>query len=134
MSNPPQYKAAAASYAKSPSPAFASALVVFLAEDASLYQLLLVRAFAQAQIDEERIIAFPLSRHLADKQAAVLRERLRITDPTEPLPRHLLTTFVCRQCREFRGQLIPASAEASNEMPMYALHPCKTIARAREID
>jgi len=114
-----EYKAAASNYRKTPSPAIATGFVRFLAEDASLYQLLLVRAFAQAQIDRARIYAFPLSRHLADKQAAVLRERLSIADANEPLPIHLLTTFVCRHCREFRGALIGPTAEATKELPMF---------------
>ena len=113
-----EYCAAYNNYQKTPSPGVAVALVCYLARNTTMYQLQLVHAFAQAQIDRERIYVFPLSKHLADKQASVLRERLNIDD-TKPLPIHMLSSFVCRVCREFRGSLIDAKADASNELPMF---------------
>ena len=113
-----EYRAAYANYQRAPSPAVTTGFVRYLIKDASLYQLMLVREFALAQIDRSRIYAFPLSKHLADKQASVMRERLQIDD-NEPLPLHLLTSFVCRRCREFRGALIDENADATTELPMF---------------
>ena len=112
-----EYRACAAIYARMPSPAVTTGLVRFLVNSCGMYQFMLVHAFAQAQLDCSRVYAFPLAEHLARQQAAVLRERLNVSEE-EPLPIHLLTSFVCLQCREFRGALIPASAKPTNELPM----------------
>jgi hypothetical protein len=111
-----EYEASMRIYARLPKPAATTALVRFLASACGMYQLQLMLAFAQAQVDRASIYVFPLAEHLARAQAAVVRERLNIA-ATEPLPRHLLTTFVCRVCRKFRGALIGPSARATHELP-----------------
>jgi hypothetical protein len=83
-------------------------LALHLANTCGMYQFLLVRAFACAQIDASRIYSLPLARHVADRQAAAVRARFSLS-PSEPIPRHILSTFVCSQCREFRGTLVRPS-------------------------
>lgn len=110
-----EYRAAAAEYEKSPSPAIAQGLVRFLSEH-SMYQLQLVHAYVQAIIDRGTMFAVPLPAHLARQQANVLRRRLNLVrddgtvDTQALLPRHMLTSFVCRICRKFRGTIAKDTA------------------------
>lgn len=100
-----EYRAAAKTYAESPSADIATGLVRFLSMT-SMYQLQLVHAFAQAVIDRFAIRAFPLPVHLARQQVTAVQKRLGIATD-KPCPWHVLTTFVCRVCRAFRGKLVP---------------------------
>lgn len=97
-----EFRAASDTYNTTPSPALAGGFVRFLSKT-SLYQLQLVQAFANACVDRSTIYAIPLPRHLAQKQVDVLRKRLNAHEG--PCPSHVLTTFVCRICRKFRGAL-----------------------------
>ncbi len=89
---------------------------LYLAKTAGMYQFLVVAAFVQAQVDASRVYAVPLAHHIAEKQAAALRRRFSLP-PEAPLPRHVLSTFVCLQCREFRGALVrPSGKRADGSM------------------
>jgi hypothetical protein len=113
-----EYVAAAINYEKSPSPGVTKALVYYLVKNTSMYQLQLVHAFVRAQIDARNIRTFPLPTHIANAQARVVRTRLGLTDDS-PIPLGALESFVCLQCREFRGVLIAANDDAPNELPMH---------------
>jgi len=112
-----EYAAVADLYARTPSAAVTTGFARFLADECGMFQFMLVHAFVHAQVNRARVYAFPLVEHLARQQVAVLRERLSFA-PELPLPIHLLSSFVCLQCREFRGALVPADAKPTNEMPM----------------
>jgi hypothetical protein len=112
-----EYRAAHRLYATMPASAVATSLVRFLARCCGMYQFSLVHAFAKSQLDRAHIYAIPLADHLARQQAAVLRQRLALP-ADEPLPLHVLSTFVCSQCRQFRGALITDRAKASDTLPM----------------
>ena len=105
-----EYMYARAEYAKTSSKTKIEAFVRWLGRE-SIYQLMLICAFASAVIDRARVRAVPLPRHIADLQLTSLRTRLGINGNTEHVPRHLLTSFVCLHCRRFCGQLMTTTTD-----------------------
>jgi len=112
------YRAVYRNYQESASPAEPRAFVRYLVNNTSMYQLQLVHAFARAQIDARRIRTFALPTHLAEAQASVVRARLGLR-ANQAIPLGALESFVCMQCREFRGVLIDSNDDAPNELPMH---------------
>lgn len=114
-----QYNAARKNFQTNSSERSVHGFVVFLSM-ISMYQLQLVHAFAQACIDRLHIVAIPLPSHLAAAQIAAARVRFS-TPTTEPVPRHLLTSLLCIQCRRFCGHVAgPADDNAFPSSFQYA--------------
>jgi len=110
-----EWRAAAATYRDTGSSSIAHSLVRYLSKT-SMYQLQLIGAFSSAMSDRETIYAHPLPRHLAEQQANSLRKRLN-AELDAPCPRHMLTTFVCRVCRKFRGTVLKEKHATGAQAP-----------------
>lgn len=85
-------------------------VLVQMAARAGLFQVLLVRTFAAAVVERASLVAVPLPLGLVRAQAAELRRRMGIANTT-PLPRGVLTTFVCRNCGTRRFTCAPETPD-----------------------
>lgn len=113
-----EYCAAYTLYTRTSSANETMAFVRFLADTCGMYQMMLVYTFAQAQYDRMHIYTIPLAKHIVDKQAASMRGRLNMS-PERPLPLHMLSTFVCMNCRLFRGALVSGKQDNGANLPMF---------------
>ena len=93
-------------YARTGSIDYVNSLVRLIGRD-SLFQLQLVHAFAQANVDRVNVRAVPLPAHIARYQADALRRRWGFA-PDERAPDVLMAYLVCTRCRTFRGHTTPA--------------------------
>lgn len=94
---------------------------VHLVMRSSAYEVLLVAAFARAVVERTSMTLVPLPAVLVAQQAVELRRRLRL-GVNAPLPRGLLTTFVCRNCGDFCGELVPKRASVKYQPTLAGAH------------